>query len=288
MHRDIKPANVLFDERGEPCLADFGVALSRDQTHGLTVAGMVVGTPGFMAPEQARGEPVSPATDVFSLGATLLFAATGEGPTGRATRACSWSGRPAARSTGSQAAAGVAAPPAAGHARPTAGAAAQRRRPRRRPPGTARHGVRAGPGRRRAWALLGGGVAVLALVVGGGAWPGGGKTATATAGDGTPAEADCVDLPYQPCGERSRRPAPTARGASTTTATTTGTRPTAARRCPTTRTASRSTTRSSANIVPADDVDTYPMEVEDHLQLLCDGQVTITLERPPGMTLRSR
>ena len=83
MHRDIKPANVLFDERGEPCLADFGVALSRDQTHGLTVAGMVVGTPGFMAPEQARGEPVSPATDVFSLGATLLFAATGEGPYGQ-------------------------------------------------------------------------------------------------------------------------------------------------------------------------------------------------------------
>ncbi|HKY68839.1 MAG TPA: serine/threonine-protein kinase, partial [Acidimicrobiales bacterium] len=83
VHRDIKPANILFDERGEPCLADFGVALSRDQTHGLTVAGMVVGTPGFMAPEQARGEPVSPATDVFSLGATLLFAATGEGPYGQ-------------------------------------------------------------------------------------------------------------------------------------------------------------------------------------------------------------
>src|SRR5262245_57196746 len=83
VHRDIKPANILFDDQGRPCLADFGVALSRDQTHGLTVAGMVVGTPGFMAPEQARGEPVSPATDVFSLGATLLYAATGEGPYGQ-------------------------------------------------------------------------------------------------------------------------------------------------------------------------------------------------------------
>ncbi len=82
IHRDIKPANILFDERGEPCLADFGVAQTWDQTHGLTVSGMVVGTPGFMAPEQARGEQALPASDVFSLGATLLFAATGDGPFG--------------------------------------------------------------------------------------------------------------------------------------------------------------------------------------------------------------
>lgn len=82
VHRDIKPANVLFDEQGEPCLADFGVAHTWDQTEGLTVAGMVVGTPGFMAPEQARDEPLTPASDIFSLGATLLFAATGTGPYG--------------------------------------------------------------------------------------------------------------------------------------------------------------------------------------------------------------
>jgi hypothetical protein len=82
IHRDIKPANILFDDRGEPCLADFGVAQTWDQTHGLTVSGMVVGTPGFMAPEQARGEQALPASDVFSLGATLLFAATGDGPFG--------------------------------------------------------------------------------------------------------------------------------------------------------------------------------------------------------------
>jgi Protein kinase domain len=83
IHRDIKPANILFDERGEPCLVDFGVAQSWDQTHGLTVSGMVVGTPGFMSPEQARGDAVSPASDVFSLGASLLFAATGVGPFGQ-------------------------------------------------------------------------------------------------------------------------------------------------------------------------------------------------------------
>ncbi|HEY8525648.1 MAG TPA: serine/threonine-protein kinase [Acidimicrobiales bacterium] len=82
VHRDIKPANILFDENGAPCLVDFGVAHSWDQTHGLTVSGMVVGTPGFMSPEQARGETVTPASDVFSLGATLLYAATGEGPFG--------------------------------------------------------------------------------------------------------------------------------------------------------------------------------------------------------------
>jgi serine/threonine protein kinase len=82
VHRDIKPANVLFDDHGEPCLADFGVAYTWDQTSGLTVAGMVVGTPGFMAPEQARDEQLTPASDVFSLGATLLFAATGHGPYG--------------------------------------------------------------------------------------------------------------------------------------------------------------------------------------------------------------
>ncbi|MDQ6837179.1 MAG: serine/threonine protein kinase, partial [Actinomycetota bacterium] len=82
VHRDIKPANVLFDGAGRPALADFGVAVTRDLTAGLTQTGMVVGTPHWMAPEQARGEPTGPASDVFSLAATLSFAATGEGPYG--------------------------------------------------------------------------------------------------------------------------------------------------------------------------------------------------------------
>ncbi|MDQ2724811.1 MAG: serine/threonine protein kinase, partial [Actinomycetota bacterium] len=80
VHRDIKPANVLFDGAGRPALADFGVAVTREVTAGLTQAGTVVGTPMWMAPEQARGEATGPASDVFSLAATLTFAATGSGP----------------------------------------------------------------------------------------------------------------------------------------------------------------------------------------------------------------
>jgi eukaryotic-like serine/threonine-protein kinase len=80
VHRDVKPANVLFDPAGRPALADFGIAVTRDVTAGLTEAGTVLGTPMWMSPEQARGERPGPPSDVFSLAATLAYAATGEGP----------------------------------------------------------------------------------------------------------------------------------------------------------------------------------------------------------------
>jgi hypothetical protein len=82
IHRDIKPANVLFDNTGRPALADFGVAVTREFTPGLTSIGMVIGTPEFIAPEQARGERATRASDLFSLGATLRYAVCGQGPFG--------------------------------------------------------------------------------------------------------------------------------------------------------------------------------------------------------------
>jgi outer membrane protein assembly factor BamB len=80
VHRDLKPSNVLLAVDG-PRLIDFGIALASEGTR-LTVTGAMVGTPGFMSPEQLRGGEVGPLSDVFSLGAVLAYAATGAGPFG--------------------------------------------------------------------------------------------------------------------------------------------------------------------------------------------------------------
>ena len=76
VHRDVKPANILFDAGGRAHLADFGIVKQSDASV-LTRPGQQVGTVGAMAPEQLRGEPVSPATDLYSLGCVLWEAATG-------------------------------------------------------------------------------------------------------------------------------------------------------------------------------------------------------------------
>ncbi|WP_431784447.1 PQQ-binding-like beta-propeller repeat protein [Streptomyces chumphonensis] len=80
VHRDLKPSNVLVTDDG-PRVIDFGISVAADDTV-LTRTGVLVGTPGFMAPEQLTGAPVGPACDVFALGAVLVFAATGRGPFG--------------------------------------------------------------------------------------------------------------------------------------------------------------------------------------------------------------
>jgi hypothetical protein len=80
VHGDLKPSNVLLALDG-PRVIDFGISQAAEATP-LGRAGLVVGTPSFMSPEQAQGQDVGPLSDVFSLGAVLAFAATGRKPFG--------------------------------------------------------------------------------------------------------------------------------------------------------------------------------------------------------------
>ncbi len=80
VHRDLKPSNVILANDG-PRIIDFGISRALDATS-MTHADMLVGSPGFMSPEQAQGREAGPESDIFSLGCLLTFAATGQSPFG--------------------------------------------------------------------------------------------------------------------------------------------------------------------------------------------------------------
>src|SRR5262249_18942172 len=80
VHRDVKPQNVLLSHEGEVKVTDFGIARSLHVEHGVTQTGTVLGTGEYLAPEQASGKPVSPATDVYSLGIVLWELLAGDVP----------------------------------------------------------------------------------------------------------------------------------------------------------------------------------------------------------------
>jgi eukaryotic-like serine/threonine-protein kinase len=81
LHRDLKPSNVIIDPEGIPHLIDFGLARRRGDST-LTATGMMMGTPDYLAPEVARGESASPASDAWQLAATVSYALTGHPPRG--------------------------------------------------------------------------------------------------------------------------------------------------------------------------------------------------------------
>jgi hypothetical protein len=295
VHRDVKPANVLFAADGRPLLADFGVARAEGATAGLTLTDLVVGTPGFMAPEQARGEPATSASDVFSLGATLLFAATGQGPFGEGPphvllwRAARAKLEPIPRMLPKELRRNLAAMlDPRSERRPTAAAA------RGGPEGTwtrTAPGWRAQARRRRAgWAaaavLAAASIVAAVAVVDRADHPAASDSLDGPATRATVAPVACIPLLYQPCGAPA---APFTDGQACTNdhADYDGD---AVNGCEAAPDAVDGDALEDdplqATIVPAVDIDQYPLQVSDHYNFRCNGTLSVTLTAPVEVTLR--
>jgi WD40 repeat protein/serine/threonine protein kinase len=80
VHRDLKPANILLDEQGNAYLSDFGIAKELSAEPGVTQTGVIVGTPAYLTPEQVQSQPITPQTDIYSLGVVLYELLVGEHP----------------------------------------------------------------------------------------------------------------------------------------------------------------------------------------------------------------
>lgn len=287
LHRDIKPGNVLFDGEGRAHLADFGVARTREITGGLTRPGVVLGTPGFLSPEQARGEELTPASDIASLGATLHFAATGHSPygEGEATAVLLRTARARPRIDRS--------------IEPRLRrmiASTLRARPERRPTAAALAGGAAGThpipllARRRRLAVLAGvgiglgalaGVGLVLGVVRDGDDTAAPSATTSTTGTTEP---PCSPQKYQPCGEP---PAPHTDGRTCIDdhADYDGLVSNGCEAAPDDLDGTELVDRIAANIVPADDVDRYPLRIDDEGDLGCNNTFRLGLTAPEGSSL---
>lgn len=283
VHRDIKPANVLFDEEGRAHLADFGVATTRDDTGGLTRTGMVVGTPGFLAPEQARGEPVSASADIASLGATLHFAATGRSPYAggdapavllRTSRGKSTVDRHLDRDLRRMLVTMLDA------------------RPERRPTAASLAG---GPAdtdpipkvdaRQRPWLIVGAVLAALLVGLGVRAATDGGDQAAPAPTTSTSTEPPCEPLAFRPCGG-TNAPNTDGRQCITDHADYDGLASNGCEAVPDAVDGTPLVDRLEATIVPSDDTDRYPLRVDDEGDLLCNNTLRLRITAPEGTTLR--